>query len=95
MINLSEIEEQEYIEARKRVAELKDFYKHLTSFIVVNLGLFTINLIFSPNDLWFYWTFFGWGFGLFFHAIYVFEIFPYFGKEWEKQQIKKILEKEK
>ena len=93
MANLDQIEKQEYLEAKKKVEEIKGFYKHLTFFVLVNLGLLIINLVFSIKHLWFFWVLIGWwGIGVFFHAIYIFEIFPYFGKGWEERQVKKILE---
>ena len=37
-----------------------------------NVIIITVNLIYSPNELWFVWTTLGWGIGLFFHAVKVF-----------------------
>ena len=52
--------EEKYIEARRKVQKIKDFYTHLMVFIVVNLLLFGIN--WYTIDLsypWFLWVFFG------------------------------------
>ena len=38
-------EQQRYERARRRVKELKGFYTHATVFVLVNIGLFLINLL--------------------------------------------------
>ncbi|UCF79836.1 MAG: 2TM domain-containing protein, partial [Candidatus Eiseniibacteriota bacterium] len=50
------MEDQErYERAKKRVAELKDFYSHLIVYVLVNITLFMVNMLTSPGHLWFYW----------------------------------------
>ena len=49
-------EDNLYEKAEKRADEKIDFYKHLLGFVVINVILFVINLIFSPNHWWFYWV---------------------------------------
>lgn len=44
------------------------FRTHLSVYLGVGLFLFTLNLLTSPFDLWFYWPLFFWGWGLVFHA---------------------------
>lgn len=87
-------EDERYNKAKKKVEELKGFYGHLASFIMVNLVLIGINLATSPNHLWFYWATMGWGIGLFFHALKTFDYMPFFDKEWEQKKINEYLEKE-
>ena len=86
---------EKYNKAKKRVKELKEFYSHLASYLVVIPFLIFINLYFSPKHIWFYWPMLGWGIGLFFHAVGVFNIIPFFGKDWDDKKIKEIMEKEK
>lgn len=86
---------EKYQKAKKRVKEIKGFYGHLASFILVILFLAFLNFRFSPKHIWFYWPMLGWGIGLFFHAVAVFNFIPFFGKEWEQNKIKQIIEKEK
>ena len=88
-------EEVRYYEAKKRVEEIKGFYGNLTSYIVVNIGLMVINLLTSPKHLWFFWPMLGWGIGVFFHGMKVFNFMPFFGKDWETQKIKEFMDKEK
>lgn len=45
------------------------FRGHLMVFLVTGLFLFTLNLLTSPRELWFYWPVFFWGWALAFHAI--------------------------
>lgn len=87
-------EEERYYKARKRVEEIKGFYGNLISYVVVNCFLIAINLITSPNHLWFYWPLLWWGFGVVFHGLKVFNYMPFFSKDWEEQKIKEFMEKE-
>ncbi len=41
--------EDRYFKAKKRVEEIKGFYGNLIAYIVVNIGLLTINLLTSPT----------------------------------------------
>ncbi len=61
-----------YENARKRVEAKIGFYIHLTVYVAVNVLLIVINFLTSPQYLWFKWPLFGWGIGLFFHAMSVF-----------------------
>jgi len=53
--------------AYKKAKEKADFFGHLAIYILVNIMLIGINLISSPNDLWFFWVTFGWGIGVLVH----------------------------
>ncbi|RKS96552.1 2TM domain-containing protein [Chryseobacterium defluvii] len=79
-----------YEKAARRVKELKGFYGNLTSYCLVIPFLLIINLLTSPEHLWFYWPMLGWGIGLTAHAINVFGI----GKDWEEKKIKELMEKD-
>lgn len=87
--------EERYFKARKQVENIKGFYGNLASYIVVNIGFLILNLITSPNHLWFYWPMLGWGIGVIFHAIKVFNYMPFLGKEWEERKIREYIEKER
>ncbi len=67
----------EYLEPSKRetAASAKGeerFRRHLTIYLVTGLFLFTLNLLTSPGELWFYWPLFFWGWALVFQAIATF-----------------------
>lgn len=88
-------EEERYFKAKKRVEEIKGFYGNLIAYIVVNIGLMVINLLTSPAYLWFFWPMLGWGIGVLFHGLKVFDYVPFFGKDWEEKKIKEFMDKEK
>lgn len=79
-----------YEKAARRVKELKGFYGNLTSYCLVIPFLLVLNLITSPEHLWFYWPMLGWGIGLLAHGINVFGI----GKSWEEKKINELMAEE-
>jgi len=87
-------EEIKYQKAKKRVEAIKGLYIHLTVYIVVNLILFSINMIVSPDSLWFYWPLMGWGIGVVFHVLSVLGFSRAFGEDWEERKIRELMEKE-
>ncbi|MEC5167323.1 putative membrane channel-forming protein YqfA (hemolysin III family) [Flavobacterium sp. PL11] len=86
---------EKYQKAKKEVEEIKDFYFHLLIYVLTIGSLIFINLKYSPEYLWFYWTAISWGIGLFFHAGKAFNWFPFFGKDWEQKKIQQFIEEEK
>jgi hypothetical protein len=85
-------QETRYQNAKKRVEALKGFYVHLTVYVLVNLLLFTINMLTSPDSLWFYWPLMGWGIAVALHALRVFSPGGRFGAEWEERKINELME---
>jgi hypothetical protein len=83
-----------YQKAKERVAELQGFYIHLTVYVIVNLGLFLINMLASPGVLWFFWPLMGWGIAVALHALFVFGSGRFLGADWEEKKIKEIMENE-
>ena len=88
-------EAKRYQQAQKKVKEIRGFYEHLTVFISISIALIVINLMTSPEYLWFLWCLSGWGIGVVMHGLKAFGLSPFFNKEWEERKIKEILEKEK
>jgi hypothetical protein len=87
-------EYERYQEVRKKVKEIKGFYSHLTVYVLVISVLIFINLKYTPEYLWFFWSAIGWGFGLLGHASKVFNWIPLIGKDWEEKKIKELMEEE-
>lgn len=88
-------ESELYNRAEKRVDEKIGFYRHLYSFIVVNVILIVINILFSKGEWWFYWVTFFWGIGLVSHFIKTFIVFDKFDGKHRESMIEKEMEKMK
>lgn len=93
-------EEEAYIRAKKRLEDIKGFYWHLASYLIVNLFL-TVFIgaakVKNGESLWDFGllaTPLFWGIGLLFHALAIFGKNWFFGKEWEERQIKKYMDDE-
>ena len=74
-----------------QVRKLKGFYLHLAQYIIVVTLLLGINLWTRPQYLWVGWVAMGWGIGVLFHGMRVFERFSPFGADWEKKEVEKRL----
>ncbi|MHC1570293.1 MAG: 2TM domain-containing protein [Methermicoccaceae archaeon] len=88
------MDEEKYRQAKARVRRLKGFYIHLLTYIVVNVMLAIIDLITSPNSLWFYWITLFWGFAVVFDAMSVFGEHGLLGRKWEEKKIKEMMDEE-
>ncbi len=86
-------EKEKYKFAKKRVEGIKGFYGHLISYAIVIIILMVINILSSPEFLWFLIVAGAWGFGLFWHAMGIFVFNKGFRSRWEKKKIKEIMEK--
>ena len=98
-----------FLRAKKRVEVLKNFYKHLTTYIVINVVLLVFSgkirfILFSKEALgnpelleWINWNIYGtpivWGIALLIHAVCVFVPSPF--KKWEERQIQNFIDKDK
>lgn len=87
-------EQERYYQAKKRVEEIKGFYGNLIAYIIFNGFFLVLNLLTSPDHLWFFWPLLGWGLGVFFHGMKVFNYTPFFNKNWEERKIQEYMEKE-
>jgi hypothetical protein len=85
-------QEIKYQKAKERVAVLRGFYRHLGVYVIVNLGLFLINMTTSPETLWFIWPLMGWGIAIALHAVRVFVEAP--GSNWEEKKIEELMKKD-
>jgi hypothetical protein len=47
------------------------FFFHFSAYVLVNIILIAVNLIFTPDKLWFYWPLLGWGIGILAHGLAV------------------------
>ncbi|SRX75839.1 2TM domain-containing protein [Aequorivita antarctica] len=87
--------DSKYFKAKRRVAEIKKFYSSLMFYVIFIAALAGLN--YYVNELrhpWFLWAAFGWGIGIFFQAIKVFQWTPFIGKDWEDRKMKQFMEEE-
>ncbi len=82
-----------YEKAMKKVEMIKWFYVDLGLYVVINLGLFLLNILTTPDDLWFYWVMLAWGIGLAAHAVVVYGFSSVLGDEWEERKIRELMDK--
>jgi len=47
------------------------FFYHFSSYVIVNVILIAVNLLTTPDKLWFYWPLLGWGIGILAHGLAV------------------------
>ncbi len=94
MQSTDKIEDVSLAKIQKQVEEIKGFYGNLISYIVVITGLAIMNLITTPQYLWFLYPAGGWGIGVLIHWMKVFNRVPFFGKDWEERKIQELLDKE-
>ena len=96
----SNLEEQRYIRAKKKVKAIKGFYVHLTVYILVNAFLILAR-VFSRDawDIFGQWQTYNtaifWGIGIAFHAFNVFGMYFILGSDWEEKKIKEMMDKDK
>ena len=84
-----------YEDAKKHVKEVREFYEHLMAYCAVNIGLFAINMIVSPGQLWFFWATIGWGIGVICHGATVFGINRYLNRDWEERKIAEYMDEKR
>jgi|UniRef100_UPI004047BA15 two-component system, LytTR family, sensor kinase len=87
-------EQFRYLKAKEKVQKLKGFYANLITYCLVIPCLVYINLRFVPDFHWFYFPILGWGMGLLFHGMEVYNYNPFLGKDWEQRKIKSLMEEE-
>jgi len=83
-----------YQAAQKRVREMRGFYVHLAVYVLVNALLFTINMLGSPETLWFIFPLGGWGIAVAIHALRTFARRRFLGPEWQARKMDELLNNE-
>ena len=89
-----EIQNSSYVRAVEKVEKLKEFYQNIVSYVIIIPLLVFINLKFSPQFHWFWFPMFGWGIGVVFHGLDVYEYNPFLGKNWESKKIKELMKED-
>ena len=87
-------EAEALLRARKRVKEMRGWYRSALSYAVIIPFLWVVNLL-TSGPLWAHWPTLGWGFGLTVHGLSVFAGRSFFGTEWEEKKVDEIMAREK
>lgn len=87
------IEEKRYLKAKERVEALKGFYGNLISYVIIIPCLWWLNYK-TTSFLWAIFPTLGWGFGVIAHGMEAFGYNPLWGKRWEENKIKELMENE-
>ena len=84
--------------AQKRIKQKKGLYIHFISFVIVFFILFIVNVVFGVNEdikvaglNWFVFPILLWSFFLIYHFINVFFTHKFMNKDWENQQLNKLV----
>lgn len=89
---MEDFEKTAYDRARRKAKEIKGFYINLTLYLITVPIIIFVNLTFSPEFHWFWFSAAGWGIGVLVHAMGTFG-FPFLGKNWEERKLKELIEK--
>jgi hypothetical protein len=81
------IEDERYERARKRARELRKFYTHVATYVLVMIGLVFVDYT-DRGNWWVYWPAVGWGIVVAMHA------FETFSTGWEKRKIRQLMEED-
>lgn len=94
-------EEQKRLEkARKKIEDIKGFYKHLAAYILVNIFLLVMSAAnLDPGETFWRWSTFmtaiSWGVGLVAHGLSVYSRNIFFSKSWEEKKIQEYMDRDK
>ena len=93
----TELDHEYYERARKRTKQKKRLYFHFVLFLVGSAFFVILNKVinFHPELDWYVWAISIWLVLLLLHTINVFVMKRFFGKEWERIQTEKLLQKHK
>ena len=95
-----DVEQREQFEyAQARVKQKKKLMRHFIVFLVGSIFLIVINPVLGYGDdffikNWFVWAILIWAFIFFIHLFNVFIMNTFMGKEWERNQLVKLKEKQ-
>lgn len=92
-IDSEQREQFEY--ARQRIKQKKNLFRHFITFLAGSVLLIIINPILHYGDDfffpgWFIWAILLWTFIFLVHALNVFVINTFMGREWEDRQLEKL-----
>lgn len=74
-----------------RARRIRGYYQHLSMYLVVTAACAIVDLLTTPQVIWFIGVAFFWGIGVLAHTLTVFVFDRWFGGEWELAQVEKLL----
>ena len=77
--------------ALARVRRIKGFYIHVAQYCITICVLAVANVVLHPRYLWVGWVALGWGGGVMFHGLRVFDKIPFLNADWERRQVEQYL----
>jgi transcriptional regulator with XRE-family HTH domain len=77
--------------ALAHVRRIKGFYVHFAQYVAIIIFLSIVNIITSPHYYWVIFVVLGWGAGVLFHGLRVFDKVPFLTGQWERRQVEKYL----
>jgi hypothetical protein len=87
--------DNKYLRAKDRVAQLKKFYGKLASYLLFIAFLAGINYYSNEwRSMWFLWVAFFWGIGIVIEAGKTFGLTALLGSNWEERKINEMMKKE-
>lgn len=91
------LDHEYYEKARKRTKQKKRLYFHFVLFLVGSTFFIILNKVinFHPELDWYVWAIAIWFLLIVLHFINVFVMKRFFGKEWERLQTEKLIQKHK
>ena len=93
--SVRKMRDRDYHLAKKRVKAKKEFYQHLSTYVVMAIFFFLLNAVTAFGNWWFHWPILGWGIGVLFHYFDVFGL-PGVGQisnDWEDKAVEEELRK--
>jgi len=87
-------ENSQYVKAVEHVGKLKEFYQNIASYIIFMPFLVFVNLYVSPEFHWFWFPMFGWGMGVVFHGLDVYNYSLFLGRNWEQEKIEELMKED-
>lgn len=85
------VDNKKYLLAKKKIEDLKGFYGNLTAYLLVIPFLAWINYMTTTDFPWIVFPTVGWGLGVIFHGMEVFNYNPFLGKSWEEKKIREFM----
>lgn len=82
-----------YDKAKRKVKEIKGFYVNLACYLMVLPIIIYLNLKYTPEFHWFWFSMAGWGIGVVSHGMGAFGYYPFLGRDWEDKKLKELMNK--